>query len=226
MSHDGSISMPALNKFYDELGLAKSRELYEKYNTLSSIYNISKVGTRSRQIGGMVPEGIAKDFAREFMPARFKIKSGIIFDQGTTKLSPQIDAIIYEGVPLLDYTDVTIVEKENVKGIFEVKGWVAENDIFGQKTKRGRNPKTGLSQQYSALKPFLPPKSPYTLFVFSLSSASPTNTVINRLKQISDMYAIIGREVPRTERKVLQENTMYNLDNSVSKLIEWLRNLK
>jgi hypothetical protein len=218
--------MSALNKFYDELGWAKSRELYEKYNTLFSIYSISKVGTRSKQIGGTVPEGIAKDFVREFLPAKFRIKSGLIFDEKTTELSPQIDAIIYEGVPLLDYTDVAIVEKENVKGIFEVKSWVAENDIFGQKTKRGRDPKTGLFEQYAKLKPFLPPKSPHTLFVFSLSSASPTKIVINRLKQISDMYAIIGRGVPRSERAALQEDTIYNLDNSVSKLIEWLRNLK
>jgi hypothetical protein len=218
--------MSALNKFYKELGEAKSRELYEKYNTLWSVYSISKVGTRSKQIGGMVPEGIAKDFAREFLPPKFRIKSGLVFDETTTKLSPQIDAIVYEGVPLLDYTDVAIVQKENVKGIFEVKGWVAENDIFGQKTKSGRNPKTGLFEQYSKLKPFLPTASPYVLFVFSLSSGSPTNMVISRLKKISDMCAIIGRVVPRKERPTLQEDVIYNLDNSVSKLIEWLRNLK
>ena len=208
------------------MGEAKSRELYEKYNTLFSIYSISKVGTRSKQIGGRVPEGIAKDFVREFLPAEFKIKSGLIFDEKTTKLSPQIDAIIYEGVPLLDYSDVAIVEKENVKGIFEVKSWVAENDIFGQKTKKGKDPKTGLFEQYDKLKPFLPSKSSYTLFVFSLSSASPTKKVIDRLKQICDMYAVIGRGVPRRERAAHQEDTIYNLDNSVSKLIEWLRNLK
>jgi hypothetical protein len=40
--------MSALNKFYKELGEAKSRELYEKYNTLWSVYGISKVGTRSK----------------------------------------------------------------------------------------------------------------------------------------------------------------------------------
>jgi hypothetical protein len=152
--------MSALNKFYKELGEAKSRELYEKYNTLWSVYGISKVGTRSKQIGGMVPEGIAKDFAREFLLPKFRIKSGLVFDETAKKLSPQIDAIIYEGVPLLDYTDVAIVQKKNVKGIFEVKGWIAENDIFGQKTNSGRNPKTGLIQQYSRLKPFLPPTSP------------------------------------------------------------------
>jgi len=127
---------------------------------------------------------------------------------------------------LLDYTDVAIVQKKNVKEIFEIKGWIAENDIFGQKTNSGRNPKTGLIQQYSRLKPFLPPTSPYILFAFSLISASPTNAVINRLKKISDMYAIIAREVPRKERPTLQEDVIYNLDNSVSKLIEWLRNLK
>ena len=73
--------MSALNKFYKELGEAKSRELYEKYNTLWSVYGISKVGTRSKQIGGMVPEGIVKDFAREFLLPKFRIKSGLVFDE-------------------------------------------------------------------------------------------------------------------------------------------------
>lgn len=58
-----------------------------------------------------------------------------IFDEATTKLSPQIDAMIYESVRLLDYTDVAIVQKENVKGIFEPKSSITENDIFGQKKK-------------------------------------------------------------------------------------------
>jgi hypothetical protein len=56
-----------LNAFYRNLGEAKSRELYQKYSALWSIYDISHVGGRSRQVGGIVPEGIARDFIRDFL---------------------------------------------------------------------------------------------------------------------------------------------------------------
>jgi hypothetical protein len=134
----------------------------------------------------------------------------------------------------LEYTDVAVVEKEKVRGVLEVKGWIAENDIFGRKVSedetaiavRGRNPRTGLFEHYDKVKKFLLPKAPYILFTFILGSASSDNDVINRLKQISDMYAVISRNVPRNQRKILQRDRIYNFDNSVSKLIEWLRNLK
>lgn len=211
--------------------MAKSRELYEKYYTLLDFYGISEEG-RSKSVSGRIGEAIAKDFIREFLATKFKVKSGLVYDKG--KLSPQIDAIIYENIPLLEYTDIAIVENKDVKGVFEVKGWIAENDIFGRIATpkesaiaiRGRNPQTGLFEHYSKVKKFLLPEIPYVLFTFSLSSASPDSDVVSRLKQISDMCAIISRVVPRHQRKIIQENTLYNFDHSLSELIKWLRNLK
>ena len=223
--------MSKLNEFFSNLGMAKCRELYEKYNTLLNFYGLSEEG-RSKSVSGRIAEAIAKDFIREFLEAKFKVKSGLIYDKG--KLSPQIDVIIYEGIPLLEYTDIAIVENKNVKGVFEIKGWIAENDIFGRIATagestiavKGRNPQTGLFEHYDKVKKFLSGETPYVLFTFSLSSASPDVDVIGRLKQISDMYAIISRVVPRNQRKNIPEGRIYNFDDSLSKLIKWLRNLK
>jgi len=218
--------MSTLRNLYGSLGEAKSRELYEKYDSLWSIFEVAKTG-RSKSVGGTVPEGIARDFVREFLPTEFKVKSGLIFDIGTRELSPQTDAIIYHGAPLLEYTDVVIVEKEKVRGVLEIKSWVAENDIFGSKTKRGpRNPNTGLIEDYKGKKRFLPSKAPYILFVFSLHSGSSSTNVIKRLLKVCDMHAIVSRRVPRIERShTIKEEKIYNFNDSISRLIEWLRNL-
>lgn len=76
---------------------------------------------KSSQVGGAVLEGIAKDFIREFLPAGFRLKSGLVFDAEKKKASPQCDAIIYKGVPLLDFADVVVMEKKQVKAIVEIK---------------------------------------------------------------------------------------------------------
>ena len=213
-------SLSALDSLYDNLGKAKSHELGQKYNALYEIYGIARSG--SKQITGIVCEGIAKDFVNEFLPTGFKIKNGLIFDPDTPKISPQIDAIIYHGVPLLEYTDVAIIEKEQVKGIMEIKSWIGKNDIFGKKDKSyptGRNPNTGLITGYLKRKEFLKAAMPYILFVFELYSDSPRSEVIDRLHHICDMYVVIRRKVPR------KEAYNYNFDRSISKLINWLRNL-
>lgn len=41
-----------------------------------------------------------------FLPAGFGLKSGLVFDAKRKETSPQCDAIIYKGVPLLEFTDV------------------------------------------------------------------------------------------------------------------------
>lgn len=223
--------MSKLDEFFSNLSAAKSRELYEKYYTLLDFYSISEEG-RSKLVSGRIGEAIAKDFIKEFLPTKFKVKSGLIYDKG--KLSPQIDAIIFQNIPLLEYTDIAIVESKDAKGVLEVKGWIAENDLFGRIATskessiavKGRNPQTGLFEHFSKVKKFLLPEIPYVLFTFSLSSASSDIEVINRLKQISDMHAIISRVVPRHQRKIVQEDTIYNFNESLSELIKWLRNLQ
>ena len=66
---------------------------------------------KNAQVRGVVLESIAKDFIREFLPTEFRVKSGLILDAEHKETSPQCDAIIYKGVPLLEFADTVIVGK-------------------------------------------------------------------------------------------------------------------
>ena len=79
---------------------------------------------------------------------------------------------------------------------------------------------------YKNRKPFLPKKAPHILFTFDLSSDSLDIDVTKRLKQISDVYVVVSRSVPRKQRQRGKEDTIYNFDESVLGLIKWLRNLR
>ena len=181
----------------------------------------------STQVGGAVREGIARDFVRGFLPVGFGLKSGLIFDAEKKKASPQCDAIIYKGVPLLDFTDTVIVEKEQVKAIFEIKSWIDITAIIGDKYKesKDRDHATGLFKAFKDRQRFLDPQAAkYILFAFELSAKKQDIELIDRLKQISNMYAIVSR---KKIGKPWESDESYALDfdNSISELIEWLRNL-
>lgn len=137
----------------------------------------------------------------------FGLKNGLIIDTETKKSSPQIDAIIYSGTPLLEFRDVAFVEKEQVKAIFEIKSWIFQTDLFG----------SSLATAYKKRKDFLPQGVEYILFAFELHSKSDDADVIKRLSnnEICDSYAAVIRRPPR----------VINYDGSVGRLIEWLRNL-
>lgn len=214
------------NEFYKKLGEAKSREVFRKYMTLSNVYDMAKPGTRNPQVAGKVCEGIAKDFIREFLPPGFKIKGGLIFDVEAKGLSPEIDAIIYGSAPLLEFTDAVITEKKQVKAILEIKSWIGTPDIFGDKDKQSgeRNSLSGLFKTLKDRRPFIQPTAKYILFAFALGSDEQNDKVINRLKQISDMYAIVGRK--KIGHGWESDNDFdFNFDESVSGLIKYLRNL-
>ena len=217
-----------MEELYETLGKAKCVELSKKSRTFSDMLKLADT-PKNAPVGGVVREGIAKDFIREFLPAGFGLKSGLVFDAEKKKTSPQCDAIIYKGVPLLEFTDVVVVEKEQVKAIFEIKAFIDQGTIFGRKIKgtKDRNPKSGLASAFKRRENFLPAEAKYILFAFGLSSSSNDNEVVKRLNKICGCrenhgsYAIILRWEPKKRHK---PNT-YNFDNSISRLIEWLRNL-
>jgi len=203
------------------LGDAKCVELSKKSRTFWDTLKLSD-SRKNTVVGGAVREGIAKDFIKEFLPAGFGLKSGLVFDTNTKKMSPQIDAIIYKGAPLLEFTDVVVVEKEQVKAIFEIKAGIVQGTLFGRESQGIRNPRSGLASAFKRRKDFLPAGARYILFAFSLSSSSTDSEVCERLKEICDSYAIVLRREPKRKHKP----NVYNFgDNSVSRLIEWLRNL-
>lgn len=207
-------------ELYKALGEAKCEELAKKSWSLWHLLGLSE-SRKSAQVRGVVQEGIARDFVREFLPQGFGLKSGLIFDPeaGEDKnISPQIDAIIYTGAALLEFTDVVVVEKEQVKAIFEIKSGIDRTAIFGSRKKGVRNPNTGLAVQLNRMKEFLPPDGRCILFTFVLHSRSRDDAeVVARLKTICDSYAVVIRRAGGSR--------VTNFDGSIGRLIEWLRNL-
>ena len=213
-----------MEELYRNLGEAKCQELSKKSRSFWIMLGLSE-GRKSAQVGGAVREGMAKDFIKEFLPSGFGLKSGLVFNTNTKNMSPQIDAIIYKGVPLLEFTDVVVAEKEQVKAILEVKSYIDTTDIFGAKSGSSRNPNSGLAYDFKRKKSFLPSEAKYILFAFDLFSAKSDDEVLERLNEICDSYAIVLRWEPKIEQKRGKEPAIYNFGNSVSRLIEWLRNL-
>ena len=180
-----------MEELYRTLGYAKCVELSKKSRTFWDMLKLPD-SRKNAPVGGAVLEGIAKDFIREFLPTGFKIKGGLIFDIQNGKLSPEIDAIIYRGVPLLEFTNAVIAEPEQVQAIFEIKWWIGNNTIF--KESGERNSEGGLFEAYEDKRHFIQSTVKYILFVFALESNRQDDEVDNRLREISDMYAIrVGR---------------------------------
>ena len=83
------------------------------------------------------------------MPAGFGVKSGLVFNTETKEMSPQIDGIIYSGVPILEFADVVVVEKKQVKAIVEVKSYINITNLFGVlKSDKSRDPNTYLADDF------------------------------------------------------------------------------
>jgi len=215
-----------MKELYTTLGDAKSREVFRKYMTLSNLYEMAKHRTRNPQVAGKVYEGIAKDFIREFLPPGFRMKGGLIFDVEKKKLSPEIDAIIYRGVPFLEFTDAVIAEQKQVEAILEIKSWIGTADIFGDINKKSgnRDPSSQLFSKFEDRRDFIQPTAKYILFAFALGSNEQNDKVINRLEHICDMYAIVGRK--KIGHPWKNDNDFeFNFKESVSELIKYLRNL-
>jgi len=212
-----------MEELYITLGYSKCVELSKRSRTFWEMLKLSD-NRKNAPVGGAVREGIAKDFIRELLPLGFRLKSGLIFDAKSKMISPQCDAIIYKGVPLLEFTDTVVVEKEQVKAIFEIKSWLDQGTIFGKKSQGFRNPNSGLASTFKYRKDFLPADAKYILFAFSLGSSSSDDEIIKRLNEICHIYAILLRWEPKIEQKRGKESH-YNFDYSVSRLIKWLRNL-
>ena len=106
-------------------------------------------------------------------------------------------------VPLLGFTDVAIIEKEQVKAIVEVKSSIHTPTIFGDiinKETGTRDLDSSLASDFERRKNFLPLGASHTLFTFGLYSGYSDTEVITRLKEVYGSYAIIFRKEPKIER--------------------------
>jgi hypothetical protein len=212
------------DKGYRCLGKAKCEELSAKSDSLWELQGLCR-GDKNKTVGGDVREGIARGFIREYLPHDLLLKPGLVFDEQTRVMSPQIDAIVYRGVPLLEFTDVAVVEKQQVRAIFEIKSQIDHTGIFGDMNKGRRNPNSRLISSFKDRRPFLATGGKYVLFVFELYSSSGDEGLIERLHELCDLYAIVGRQIPRRLRRNSEEDWDQDFDGSVGKLIKWLRTL-
>jgi hypothetical protein len=212
-------------ELYETLAVAKARELMFKSWGLYHL-NELKANPSNKLIGGVIREGIVRDFIRDYLPTEFRVKSGLVLDGLSRTMSPQADAIIYVGTPLLDYTDAAIVEKDQVRGIIEIKSYVAQNQLFGTRNEGVRNAGTGLISSYRSMKPFLPTGAKYVLFTFELLSSADNDQLLARLSQICDDFAAVLRPQRRRKGAEELERGNPNFDNSIGRMIHWLRTLK
>ena len=173
-------------------------------------------------------EGIARAFISSYLPEGFYIKSGQILDPIERRISPQIDAIIFEGVPLLDYADEVIVEFSQVRGVFEIKSYIDKTALFGklEKSTGVRDSQEGLAKAYRQRLPFVPrPDGKYYLFTFDVITDCLDEELIGRLGEVCDDYVVVARHISRRERLAGKDNVQHDFGNSVGHLVEWLRSL-
>ena len=183
---------------YKTLGEVKCEELAKKARSLWTLLDFSQ-NKKSAQVRGVVIEGIVKDFIREFLPVQFGLESGLIFESAHNTISPQVDAIIYSGVTLLDYSDAAVAEKEQVRAIFEIKSLIDQPSTIGGKSGSRRNLGSGLALQFDRINNFLPAKAISILFAFELHSSSTDDEVITRLNQIYNRFTAVIRREPIIE---------------------------
>ena len=202
MSHD----------VYQTLAEGKCEELAKKAWALNHLYDRMD-GRGNSVVGGTVKEAIARDFIREYLDPGLTLKPGLVFDDQTNTMSPQLDGIIYSGAPLLQYTDVAVVRKQQVKAIVEVKALI-------------QVPGRGWDHTYKKCSAYKPDGRPYILFGFELWGKLCDQEVLKHLKPFCDEFAVVIRREPAAAVKAGLPARNINFDGSVGRLIEWLHRLE
>ena len=112
--------MACLHDYYDSL----KKELMAKREGIRSL-------TLQSKIQGDYHEALVRDFVRRFVPQRFEVGYGIVFDEKMQK-SRECDVIVYETRerrPLFKSQDLIIVDSESVKIVIQVKGMLTSSAL-------------------------------------------------------------------------------------------------
>jgi hypothetical protein len=213
-------------KYYPRVGHSKARELYVKNEATLRV--LTKERTK-KEVRDVVQEGIVREFMEQFIPRGWEVGRGFVYDPDTKKHSPEIDAILYTGPPLMEFGDVVVTEKSQTKLMVEVKSWAKLADLFGKplKDRKGktrkkddgtilRDPNTDFQTFYRERSSF---GEKYVLFIFSLevSKKIPDQMIWNSMNKLSDMWVVVWRKSGKKK--------LFDYGNSVSKFIEQLRTL-
>lgn len=213
-------------KYYPRVGHSKAKELYVKNEATLRV--LTKDSTQ-KEVRDVVQEGIVREFIGQFIPRGYEVGRGFVYDPSTKKHSPEIDAILYTGPPLMEFGDIVVTEKSQTKLMVEVKSWAKLADLFGKplkdkkgkarKTKDGtvlRDPNTDFQTFYRERNPF---GDKYALFIFSLevSKKIPDEMIWSSMNKLSDIWVVVWRKSGKKKS--------FDYGNSVSKFIEQLKRI-
>ena len=105
-------------KYYPRVGHSKAKELYVKNEATLRVLTKDNKQTEVRDV---IQEGIVREFIGQFIPKGYGVGRGFVYDPDTKKHSPETDAILYTGPPLMEFGDIVVTEKSQTKLMVEVK---------------------------------------------------------------------------------------------------------
>ncbi|UCF08555.1 MAG: hypothetical protein JSW28_02375 [Thermoplasmata archaeon] len=212
-------------KYHPRVGHSKTKELYVKNTTALRLLEIDGP---QKGVRDLVQGGIVREFIEQYLPKGCEVGRGFVYDLRMKKHSPEIDAIVYKGPPLIRYGDFVITDKGQTLLMVEVKHMARKGDIFGKslkdrkgKTLKGkdgaplRDSKTDFQVLYRERRNF---GYQYVLFVFAMeiSQKIPDEDIKKGFYKMSDIWVVVWRKKGKKKS--------FDYENSVSKFIETLRN--
>lgn len=106
--------------YYDGL----KKELLAKREVIKSL-------TRQSKIQGDYYEALIRDFVRRFIPERFRVGYGLLYDEEGRR-SRECDVVIYDALdrkPLFKSQDLVIVNSKDVKFVMQVKSILTSKSL-------------------------------------------------------------------------------------------------
>jgi hypothetical protein len=92
-------------------------ELLAKSGALKSL-------TQHSKLKGDYTEALVRDFIRRFVPQKYKVGHGIVYNSRTQQTSRECDVIVYDisdAAPLFEAQDLVIVDSNQVRIVMQVK---------------------------------------------------------------------------------------------------------
>lgn len=100
-------------------------ELLAKNGALRSL-------TQQSKVKGDYTEALVRDFIRRFVPQRYKVGHGIVYNPRNGQRSRECDILVYdvsEAAPLFESQDLVIVDSNQVRIVMQVKSTINSNTM-------------------------------------------------------------------------------------------------
>ena len=107
--------------YYESL----TKEIFSRYETITSL-------TQQTKIKGDYTEAIVRDFVGRFLPRRYEVVHGLVYNSKTGKKSPECDVIVYDierAAPLFKSEDLVIVDGNYVRIVMQVKSQLTSTTL-------------------------------------------------------------------------------------------------